>query len=1175
MKRRISAALLSLCLLMSLMPSVAFAAPNGTFDDVDGHWGQSAVERWAGYGVVNGDGSGNFNPDNQMTRAEFATMLANMLGYKEKAANTFADVNEDDWFADAILKLAAAGVMQGSNGMANPNAPITRQEAAVLMCRAFNIPTTGGNLDFADSADVAEWAKGAVAALADRGMMNGVGNNNVAPLADINRASVATLLDNMITEYVTEDKTITGEVSGIVLVAADATVTVEDATLNENLIVAPKADGAEVTLTGTTTASDVVVGAAATVKVDSNATAGEVQVGAANSTVEVAGKADAVTVDSAANNTAVNVTESAAVGDVALNAADTKVSVAENATVSNVAVSGSNANVEVSGKVDNVTVSSEATGTGITANSGATVGKVETSANDVTVSGSGKVENVTANDGTVSVTTPGTSVENKTDSADNVTNNGTPVPPTTGGDTPTPPSGNSGNSGGPTTQAKKYNVSIASATGGTVTAAIAGEAAGATGTDTAGKTVTLTVTPNAQNGTTMPYVLKSLTVKNGDTVISTTNGEGGTKTFTMSTEGTYTVTPEFYQPITKAAVLHVNGTAGKTISTMYEYGYPQNPVGAPVDDTKLAETDGGYLFVGAVKANDTLKETVLGSPKVKFNGAEKSVTWGGDVKNWGCVYINGTVDNDPNAGTPIGFTEDFATIEVTFTFEGASYTLTTDYTKKDANPADKITVTLKGVDGTTVNTMTTSKGTNITLPDVPAVEGWYTTGKWLVNNVAQEKGPFQVPSELAGSTLEIKAEGVKIGTQTAITRPAGPATGATGDFDYDAAYKAAGLTFVNNTIKVNGPQLLTYSKQESDDLAKLEKQIDTTTYVFYGVQFTKPTVDGTIAKLAVAANANDLRNATAVTLTDGQNIASLNGCDVLNGNPIQYYNVATVSGDSVTSILANHTWDAMYFKWMDSSDKVLAVTQVTIKREVTQPFTVTFKNGDTTVATEYADAAGKVEAPEAPTKAGYTFAGWLNGSTPFDCATGKITANTTLTASWKSAINIGVLDASAIETAFTDWSGVTGSNMAITLTADSGKENSYTAGGSGLTAYKWSGFGTKYATMDSYYAVFKVDLPSDTSGVSADKVIVRAGIDQDSTAFNLKKEHFTDGSNSCYIAMLVGTNGDGSETAAQKAKTIDIYVKWDGMEEKSVDGATHYVINLPDSIFKTATNVGS
>ena len=520
MKRRISAALLTLCLLMSLMPTVAFAAPSGSFDDVDGHWGQAAVERWAGYGVVNGDGTGNFNPDNQMTRAEFATMLANMLGYKEKATNTFSDVNDSDWFADAILKLAAAGVIQGSNGMANPNAPISRQEAAVMMCRAFNIPTTGGSLDFADSADVADWAKGAVAALASRGMMNGVGGNNVAPLANINRASVATLLDNMITEYVTEDKTVSGEVKGIVLVAGNATVTFEDATLAENLIVAPKAEGAEVVLTGSTTAGDVYVDGTATVKVDSSATAGDVQVGAANSTVEVAGKADTVTVDSAA--------------------ADTKVNVGKDATVGTVDVAGANTAVTVDGKVDNVNVSSSATGTDVVANSGATVGKVETAAKDVTVSGNGKVENVTATDGTVAVTTPNTNVTNKTDSADNVTNQGKPVPPENGGGTPTPtpPSGGGGGGGGGGTTSYDVTITVNKTGNGEVTADTGLQFNLTDEEKESGKAVELTFTP-AEG-----YIVYE--VKVGDETKTLTDGKLTLSGVKVNT----TVSVKFIQPIT-------------------------------------------------------------------------------------------------------------------------------------------------------------------------------------------------------------------------------------------------------------------------------------------------------------------------------------------------------------------------------------------------------------------------------------------------------------------------------------------------------------------------------------------------------------------------------------------------------------------------------------------------
>lgn len=430
MKRRILATALTLCLTLSLVPTAAFAAGDKTFDDVNGHWGQASVERWAGYGVLNGDNFGNFNPDKQMTRAEFATMLANMMGYTAKASSSFGDVASDAWYADAVLKLAAAGVMLGdNNGNANPNKPISRAEAAVMLCRAFNIQPSNSGLNFADSGDVADWAKGSMAALAEKGMMNGVGNNQLAPLANITRASVAKLVDNMVSEYVTESKEITGTVNGIVLVVGSAEVTVKDATLTENLIVAPKAEGAEVTLTGSTTASDVYVDAAASVKVDAQASAGEVQLSAPKAAAEVAGKADTVTTTA--------------------DAADATVTVAKDATVSKVEVAAPNTGLNVAGKVDNVNVASSATGTEVKTESGAAVSNVTTSANDVKVSGNGKVENVTANGGTASVTTPGTNVENKTDSADNVTANGKPVPPSGGGTTtPTKPGGSGGSGSG-------------------------------------------------------------------------------------------------------------------------------------------------------------------------------------------------------------------------------------------------------------------------------------------------------------------------------------------------------------------------------------------------------------------------------------------------------------------------------------------------------------------------------------------------------------------------------------------------------------------------------------------------------------------------------------------------------------------------------------------------------
>ena len=1135
MKRRISAAVLTLCLLMSLMPSVAFAAPNGTFDDVDGHWGQAAVERWASYGVVNGDGTGNFNPDNQMTRAEFATMLANMLGYKTKATNTFADVNDSDWFADAILKLAAAGVIQGSNGMANPNAPITRQEAAVMMCRAFNIPTTGGNLNFADSADVADWAKGAVAALSSRGMMNGVGNNNVAPLANINRASVATLLDNMITEYVTEDKTISGNVDGIVLVAADATVTVEDATLAENLIVAPKADGAEVVLTGSTTAGDVYVDAAATVKVDSNAAAGDVQVGAANSTVEVAGKADTVTVDSAA--------------------ADTKVNVGKDATVNTVDVAGANTAVTVDGKVDNVTVAPSATGTDVVANSGATVGKVETSANDVTVSGNGKVENVTANDGTVSVTTPNTNVTNKTDSADNVTNQGKPVPPETGGETPTPPSGGGGGGGGTTPAAKKYNVSIGTATGGKVTSDIAGA-------DEAGQTVTLTVAPETG------YVLHELTLTKTDAASTAelatpqfdneTAAGTQTVTFTMDKEGTYTVTPVFVQPMSDVKLAIIN--TAEAYKALEEYGYD---VSADLSTEDLEEHT--WLAL-CFRINDVYESDKLDGGTVTYTLGGKAIT--GLKKETGSSsgvithYIIQRTDADQNAAYlhASNATDESVsgTYGATFTYKGVTYNPTIPYARGNVK---LVPVTVKDGTSSAGKQFDTVAGKVIKL-ETPKVSGKYFTG-WKVEGGAGQvsnTGEYTVTLAEGATAITITAQFVDIEPQTAITRPVGPAEGADGDFDYDATYKAAGLTFANNTIKVDGAALLAYAAKEGNDLPKLEKQIGGTSYVFYGVQFTKPTVTGTIANLAIANNVDGLNSATVVKLTDGQNISNLQGCDVLNGNPIQYYNVATVRDATLELASTNNNLDTMYFKWMDSNNSVLAVTQVSLKREVTKPATVTFVNGDTQEKVT-ANADGKVVVPTAPTKDNYEFLGWFaeNATTAFDFNS-KVTTDITLTAKWKSVATIKVLNKSEIETALTDsWAtGLEADNMVITL----GNWSNDTAVASGtLKAFQYTAFGGEIAAKNAYYVVLRVDKPD---GVTSDKVVVRAGIDKTADAYKLKPTDFTDNNNkSADIVMLVG---DADADPANLAKEITIWVNWDGMDGDQCTG-TKYTITLPETIF--------
>ena len=89
---------------------------------------------------------------------------------------------------------------------------------------------------FLDGEQVADWAAGYVSVMSDRGILNGVGGNQFAPLEDINRASVVTVLNNAVTAYANEPGATVQASGGIALVVAeDVTVT---GTAEDVLIVA-------------------------------------------------------------------------------------------------------------------------------------------------------------------------------------------------------------------------------------------------------------------------------------------------------------------------------------------------------------------------------------------------------------------------------------------------------------------------------------------------------------------------------------------------------------------------------------------------------------------------------------------------------------------------------------------------------------------------------------------------------------------------------------------------------------------------------------------------------------------------------------------------------------------------------------------------------------------------
>ena len=282
---RIGSALLSAAVLTSLLPVGALAA-EASFADTEGHWAESAIERWSDYGVVAGVGDGTFAPDAELTRAEMAQVYVNLFKLTEKAdISNFADIPAGAWYADAVSKCVAAGILNGtSNVTFSPLAPVTREQMFAAFGRALDLaPAETTNSTLYDLGQVSDWAQGTVNALLNAGYVTGTTGNTLLPLADIDRASVVALLDKSVAGYgsqpgstvsvedkdglvlvVSGDVTVTGQVGDLVIAqgAAEGTVHLEDATVTGTVTLS--APSVKLNITGGTKVEKLVVSGQAT-----------------------------------------------------------------------------------------------------------------------------------------------------------------------------------------------------------------------------------------------------------------------------------------------------------------------------------------------------------------------------------------------------------------------------------------------------------------------------------------------------------------------------------------------------------------------------------------------------------------------------------------------------------------------------------------------------------------------------------------------------------------------------------------------------------------------------------------------------------------------------------------------------------------------------------------------
>lgn len=161
-------------------------------------WAQDAVDTLLGANVVAGVAPGLFEPESDVTRAQFATLLVKADGLAPVASGQtpFADVPTTAWYAPYVAAAYNAGLLAGTSPTTfDPNGDITRAQMAVMLGKLLGSSAPTGTLSsFSDASAIPTWAQTGVQRAVGTGLMTGFPGGTFQPAGLTTRAQAAVVL---------------------------------------------------------------------------------------------------------------------------------------------------------------------------------------------------------------------------------------------------------------------------------------------------------------------------------------------------------------------------------------------------------------------------------------------------------------------------------------------------------------------------------------------------------------------------------------------------------------------------------------------------------------------------------------------------------------------------------------------------------------------------------------------------------------------------------------------------------------------------------------------------------------------------------------------------------------------------------------------------------------------
>lgn len=179
------------------------------FSDISGHWAAQTIEKMADKGIINGfyeNGLSLFKPDRNITRVQFAAIIAKSLGISENDYLSydlpFSDADKiQPWALGYVKATSALGYISGRSDnnektvYFDPESPVTRAEAFTILGRIAGTEYSK-ETKFADNGQIPSWSRAAIMALAEKGTIRGFEDNTLRPNNLLTRAEAAVITDS-------------------------------------------------------------------------------------------------------------------------------------------------------------------------------------------------------------------------------------------------------------------------------------------------------------------------------------------------------------------------------------------------------------------------------------------------------------------------------------------------------------------------------------------------------------------------------------------------------------------------------------------------------------------------------------------------------------------------------------------------------------------------------------------------------------------------------------------------------------------------------------------------------------------------------------------------------------------------------------------------------------------